>query len=186
MAEPESKKAVSQSKGSLRSVTFEKIFMELLPGDLRTPEGGILPERKVEERPSYERYRTCHDEVGREWNWHLRPRINNRAAIEAELAHPHTRFGIFLHQGQEIGYYLVVSEDGTDVELSDFGFYPQHRSQGYGRQALVELARDLFSSGVSRIWLSTRSTNDERVPRFYSDLGFQEYKRETKSESYVG
>lgn len=168
------------------TVSFEKIFMELSPGDLRKPERGDLPERRVEQHPSYERYRGCHDEVGREWNWHLRPRINDRQTIEAELAHPHTQFGVFVSGGQEVGYYLLVSDDGLNVEVSDFGFYPDYRGRGYGGQALRELAENLFSSGVSRIWLSTRSTNDPRVVDFYSQLGFKEYKRESKTETKSG
>jgi ribosomal protein S18 acetylase RimI-like enzyme len=168
------------------TICFEKIFMEIYQEQLRKPERGELPERRVEQHPSYIRYRGCHDEVGREWNWHVRPRINDQRTIEAELAHQHTQFGVFVAGGQEVGYYLLVSDDGFDVEVSDFGFYREHRGRGYGRQAFWELAQELFSSGVRRIWLSTRSTNDSRVVDFYSQLGFKEYNRESKTETIAG
>ncbi len=163
--------------------SFEKIYLEVFPHATArntaslTP--GLITIAKVE-NPSYEFYRAWHDRVGTPWGWHLRPRINDRAAIEKELAHPLTEMGQILNLQQEVGYYLVVGDQPQNLEISDFGFAPEHSGKKFGSSALPELLSRLFEKGAERIWLSTRSTNDPRVATFYEKFGFREYKRETQ------
>ncbi len=159
-------------------MAFEKIYMEISPGEVLTPLAfGKVDIVKVV-KPSYDYYRSWHDEVGRQWNWHLRPRINNRAVIETMLQEPRTEMGIFLSDKSEIGYYLYVGDKPNELELSDFGFTTEHLHRGFGRRTLPNLLNKTFEKGVSRIWLSTRSTNDPRVPIFYEKIGFRIYKIE--------
>lgn len=161
---------------------FDKIYLEVLPDTAVTKTFATLADHLTIariEQPSYEFYRLWHDRVGAAWGWHLRARINDRSAIEKELAHPLTEMGLLVLNKKEVGYYLVVGELADNLEISDFGFAPEHCGKKLGSIALPILLGELFSRQTKRIWLSTRSTNDPKVVRFYKKFGFQEYKRET-------
>ncbi len=165
--------------------SFEKIFLELHPGELKIPEAdaALVARATVEriENPSYEQYREWHDQVGRPYNWHTRARINDRSAIEDLLAQDDTELCLLKLDGNVVGYSLTEMDENRRVEVSDFGFPPDKVGLGYGTVFFPMVVQRLLDNGADSIWLSTRSTNDPRVPNFYEKFGFSIYSRETVS-----
>lgn len=163
---------------------FTKIYLELNVAEFITP---IATHPDIDiadcnlrliENPSYELYRRWHDDVGRPYHWHTRPRINNQEAIQKLLNHPGVEMIILSHAGRDVGYSLTEIESNNSVEVSDFGFLPQLTGQGLGNVFFPMIIQRLIDNGHERIWLSTRSTNHPKVPKFYERFGFKEFKRE--------
>jgi len=167
-------------------VKFEKIYLELTAKDFRSPPAEhtrtVMPSLELIEKPPYELYRKWHDDVGRPFSWHTRPRINDRTKIEALLNQPGVEMILLRNNGVAVGYSLTEREPDGAVEISDFGFLPKLTGKGLGTVFFPLIVQRLIDSGATRIWLSTRSTNHPKVSEFYQRFGFKEYKRESVTE----
>lgn len=126
-------------------------------------------------KPSYSFYRKRADSVGSTYGWHLRPRVQDENFINS-LTHADQAMFFTFHQFEkEIGYCLIEEPNGSDIEISDFGFPPQHKGKGLGKIFLPKMINICFDThkDVKNVVLSTRSTNDSRVPDFYKLFGFK-------------
>ena len=166
--------------------TFEKIYLELFPAEFKLPDIDANEDKRISieslEKPTYEIYRRWHDDVGKPFAWHSRPRIQDRARIESLLTSKGVELLFFKVDSESVGYSLTELDEDRSAEISDFGFLPHFTSRGYGSIFFPLIVQRLLQIGVYRIWLTTRSTNDSRVPLFYKRYGFREYKREFTSE----
>lgn len=121
--------------------------------------------------------------VGAPWSWTERPKYYNLRERYEELSSDEaTRFFIFKKLGAPIGYALIskFSEDSTVlnfkpdfgkiIEIENFGFFPTYTGKRYGERILERLFRTLFLD-YDLIYLSSRSTNHNKVVPFYKRMG---------------
>lgn len=170
----------------ISKLTYDKIYLEITSENFsKQNSNSINEDRRIEkiDFPTYEEYRKWHDLIGKPFGWHERPRINDRVGIESLLGNPKVEMFIFKDGKSEIGYALIEQDNPGQVEVSDFGFPPDKTGQGFGSIFFPMLLENIFATGINRIWLSTRSTNDPRVVSFYEKFGLRVYKREKNEDS---
>lgn len=167
-------------------VDFNKIYMTL------SKENYIVPKKlgtgfgyRVMPNPEYEIYRKFLNRVGKPFKWHLRPRIQNVELMTGILKNPLSRFFILQKETEEIGYCLIEpTEEQEEIEISDFGFFPEYINQKLGHTFFPCMVKEAFdvSSSIEKIVLTTRSTNHSKVPNFYKKFGFEIVKVERQQE----
>lgn len=138
--------------------------------------------------PSCDRFTALLEKVGGPWGWTRRPRYaNERTALAQLLAKPDTALYVFRHGDTEVGYAMVnrgkadfdgVFPGGADqeeklksiIEIENFGLFPEYTGKQYGHYFLAALFDTLFQN-YGTVYLSSRSTNHDRVIPFYRDMG---------------
>jgi ribosomal protein S18 acetylase RimI-like enzyme len=89
---------------------------------------------------------------------------------------------IFLEPGEKsgskarqfVGFYdLAADLEKKTGELEEIGILPRHRSRGFGRLVISQIAGELDKSGIPSLELLVASSN-ESARRLYRELGFSE------------
>lgn len=78
----------------------------------------------------------------------------------------------------------VVGETG-DFELTSLAVRPSCGGRGWGRELVQEFCRRAVGSGANRVVLTTDAEGNDRVNRFYQDLGFISGARERRSDGRI-
>jgi ribosomal protein S18 acetylase RimI-like enzyme len=125
------------------------------------------------DRPTYEQYRDLHNKVGEPYGWENRARINDIASLTTLLADDKVELWQFYNRSTLIGYALFTCDAQGAAEMEDFGFFPEYSGMGLGNFFLSEIIKRMAEIGVSKVWLTTRSTNHPKVISFYEKAGFK-------------
>lgn len=140
--------------------------------------------------------------VGGPWYWTHRPKyFGKEREIEFRLKEPKSRLFLLRKNESVIGYCLVTPTDfeatrvlfengyiesySKVIEIENFGLFPEHTGQKFGRFFLPQIFKTLFQN-YNIVYLTTRSTNHERVVPFYLDMGMSLIKTETLPNDLVG
>ncbi len=144
------------------------------------PQGALAIE---EIAPTYDAFIAVLDRFGGPWGWNRRPRYADEDGVRARLAEPETRLFVFREADAVIGYCLV---GGVKQSLKERFWESAHATRvvetenialdhtltggGRGRYFLEHILRDLLAR-YDAVWLMSRSSNHEGVPRFYEAMG---------------
>lgn len=72
--------------------------------------------------------------------------------------------------------------ESPGAELMSLAVDPAWQRRGIGRALVAAFAERVAAAGVSRLWLTTDAAENDRVIRFYEDLGFQRSREFTTVE----
>ncbi|MFY0601631.1 MAG: hypothetical protein JXR03_18300 [Cyclobacteriaceae bacterium] len=133
--------------------------------------------------PHFEDYMRLFKKVGSEWGWDRRPRYYNQDSLKERVDSGKL---FLLKKFDEVkGYCLAI--DRSDLtsqfnkhsveEIENFGLFPEFNAQGFGKTFLPLIFNELFKKH-DYIYLSSRSTNHEKVIPFYQKLGMKTLKTE--------
>lgn len=153
--------------------TFEKIRMEVDADTFHfSPQDNIQGKIEVVYNPTYDFYKEWHNRVGEPFGWHTRARINDVAGITNLLEQPTTEMILLKKDGVAVGYALTERNSSELAEIADFGFDPALTGMGLGTFFFPMIVERLLDQGIKSVWLTTRTTNDPRVAKFYEKFGF--------------
>lgn len=86
---------------------------------------------------------------------------------------PSNRLNIMTAEEGDIVFgYLWITVSEKTAWVYDIYIHPEWRGKGYGRAALEEMNRRLFSEGIVEIGLRV-ATNNGRAKKLYEKLGFE-------------
>ncbi len=173
----------------MNTVSFTKIHMEL-PRSSWAITDRDLGEYSYQsiEKPEYQIFRKLSNMVGKPYGWHLRPRTQDREFMESILHHERSRFFIFKRGVEEIGFCFIEKlESKNEIEISDFGFKPELTGKGLGKIFFPSMVDEAFyiSEDIKKVVLTTRNTNNKKVPDFYKKFGFEITGYEDKIEEVL-
>jgi GNAT superfamily N-acetyltransferase len=172
----------------MRPVPFDKIHMVRLrnraqpPIAPRIPAGHAITDFAVSRvvSPTYDLYWSLLDRVGGHLGWSSRRQVRDRRFVEAILLDPLTELLDLRVSGATVGYSVAKFTAALryEAEIQDFGFFPEHTGRGYGSFFLPGIILRLqdVSDNLTRMLVTTRSTNGPRVPQFYGRFGFSVFK----------
>lgn len=172
----------------MQPLPFDKIHMVHLrnraqpPIAPRVPPGRVMADFEVSRvvSPTYDLYRSRLDRVGGHLGWSTRRQVQDRHFVEGILFDPLTELLDLVVSGATVGYSVAKFTAALryEAEIQDFGLFPEHTGRGYGSfflPAIILRLQDV-SDNLTRILVTTRSTNGPRIPRFYGRFGFAVYK----------
>ena len=141
---------------------------------------------------NYGSYKKRLDSIGSPWGWDKRPKYQDICATTARISDSRSRLYTLLLDDKEIGYSLTVPRDDLSEifrvrvgEIENFGVVVEHNGSGYGAPFFKYVCNELFKQGFDAVFLSTRSTNHEKVLPFYEKLGMNIIKQVTKKNDLV-
>ena len=141
---------------------------------------------------SYGKYEECLNSIGSPWRWDKRPKYQDRYSTSERISDSRSRLYSLLLNEKQIGYSLTVPRDDLSKifrvqvgEIENFGLSVKHNGHGYGAPFFKHVCNELFQQGFDAIFLSTRSTNHEKVLPFYEKLGMSIIKQVTKKNDLV-
>lgn len=140
----------------------------------------ILRQMKLEELPVYRQIaiteyardlaesRKCSLEEGL---------VRSTEQIDSTLSNgidtPSNRLNIMTAEESDIVFgYLWITVSEKTAWVYDIYIHPEWRGKGYGRTALEEMNRRLFSEGIVEIGLRV-AANNGRAKKLYEKLGFE-------------
>jgi len=133
----------------------------------------------------YASYKKRLDRLGSPWAWEKRPKYQDQQAIEERISDPRSKLFDLTIDHKDVGYCLVVPRDdlseefGVSVsEIENFAIDVDYNGRGYGSPFFRYVCKDIFSNYAEAIFLSTRSTNHDKVLPFYERLGMKIIKQE--------
>ena len=130
-------------------------------------------------RPSADYYRFLYQQVGRDWQWKDRDQASDEELFE-QLALPGLELWVLYHEGHPAGYSELKFRQG-EVQLLYFGLFPAFIGQGLGRKWLEWTVCRAWQEDTQRLWVHTCTLDHPNALRTYQKVGFQVYRRETKS-----
>lgn len=149
----------------------------------------------VEEvKPQYGLFERLMVRVGAHWGWDKRyTHVRENAFWRAAMNDAVTRLFILKRDRQEIGLCLAIRPRSDaapyltgehPIEIKYFGLFIEETGHGYGGPILQELFARLFERH-DEIYLSTRSSNHEKVVSFYQKMGMHMAGQELQSDDVI-
>ena len=99
------------------------------------------------------------DRVGGPWGWDRRPKYLHPDLTDRRL------FLLAMPEYGTVGYAMTHKD-----EIENFGLFPEHTGKGIGGDFFPLVVNKVFEEH-DKAWLTTRSTNHAKVPKFYADMG---------------
>jgi hypothetical protein len=137
--------------------------------------------------PDFETFMLLLTGVGQNWGWHKRPKYQDINSIKARLVNPQSQLLLLKVNGSIVGYCFVApinQELDGSVEIENFGFFLSQTNKGYGNYFLPEIFRLLLVK-YDGVYLTSRSTNHEKVIKFYTNLGMEVIKTEINPDDLL-
>ncbi len=158
-------------------------YLEMLsaaPGELpRLPlELTVLHARK----PLVSYYRYLYEAVGGEYNWVNRNKLSDEELAEI-IEHPQNELHVLYVDGSPAGFAELDRRKADDIEMVQFGLFPEFIGQGLGKWFLQWVIKHVWSDQPKRFWLHTCTLDHPAALPNYLKAGFVEYKREKRNES---
>lgn len=126
---------------------------------------------KVENIPLHF-YRYLQLQVGRDWNWVYRLRLDDDAL--SDIVHsPKTDLRVLYVDGAPAGFFELSREDESVVDLAYFGLMQHVRGRGLGKWFLGQAVALAWDQNPSRITVNTNTLDHQIALPLYQKVGFQ-------------
>ena len=148
------------------------------PSELRPSRknGVALDVRRVEiVCPAFNRF--FYTQVGQNWAWIDRLPWSEEQWL-AYLCQPGMETWVGYVAGTPAGYFELLRQDESHVELAYFGLLPQFIGQGVGGQLLTAAIQRAWEMQAARVWVHTCSKDHPNALANYTARGFRVYKTE--------
>lgn len=117
-------------------------------------------------------YRYLHWQVGREWHWVTRLRMNNEKL--SKIVHAKTtRIYVLSLDGAPAGFFELSDVFDSTVELVYFGLMDHVRRRGLGEWMLGQALLTAWSSTPARVIVSTNTLDHPAALPLYQKMGFE-------------
>lgn len=116
-------------------------------------------------------YRHLYAEVGRAWSWFERLWWTDDE-LAAHLGRPEVSIRVLQLDGVPAGYYELVRQADSSVEIAYFGLMPQAIGRGLGRWLLSEAIAEAWAGDPVRVWLHTCTLDHPTALPNYLKAGF--------------
>jgi len=117
-------------------------------------------------------YRYLHWQVGREWHWVTRLRMNDEEL--SKTVHAKTnRIFVLSVDGAPAGFFELTEVDDSTVELSYFGLMEHVRKRGLGEWMLGQAIATAWSNTPTRVIVSTNTLDHSAALPLYQKMGFE-------------
>jgi len=126
--------------------------------------------------PTPDLNRQFYQQVGGDWEWIDRLKWTEAQWLEY-VDRPALTTGVVTVDGQSVGYFELVAQEGGDVEIIQLGLLPDFIGCGLGGALVtagIESAWGL--AGTKRVWLHTCTRDHESALENYKRRGFKVYK----------
>ena len=158
-------------------VTYLEMLQPPPVGPAEAPPG--LSVRLVEQ-PSLDWYRRLYSDVGREWLWFNRLRMDD-LTLAAAIHHPLVQV-YALHDGQADKGLLELDgrSDGRskdEIEITYFGLTADFIGRGAGQYLMRYGLAAAWARNPRRVWVHTCTLDHPRALSFYLKAGFVPFKR---------
>lgn len=156
----------------LSTVTYLEMRSPPAPGGVRLPAASARVERIV--APSVGEYRSLYRRVGSQYHWLDRivmPDDELRAILEDDAVE------VYLLQvdDQPAGFCELDRRVDGQIELVQFGLFPEFVGRGLGPMFLAWALRRAWSYGPQRVWLHTCDLDHPAALPVYRKAGFEIY-----------
>jgi len=156
-------------------------FLEMMakPATLAPPQ----PKGKIAilraENPPLHFYRYLYHEVGREYYWVDRKKLDD-AALTAVLHAAHLELYVLYVDGCPAGMAEIDFRDGHTANLAYFGLIPEYVGRGLGFFFLYQAVAIAWARPISRLLVNTCTLDHVRALPLYQRMGFEPYAREQR------
>ncbi len=125
-------------------------------------------------------YRYLYDAVGKDYNW-----VNRKKLSDDELAaiinHSQNELHVLYVDGSPAGFAELDRRQPDEIEMVQFGLFPEFIGQGLGKWFLQWTVNQVWSYQPKRFWLHTCTLDHPAALTNYKKAGFVEFKQETKA-----
>ena len=124
-----------------------------------------------------EKYRVLYRRVGGPWLWWSRLVKTDDELIEI-LTNPRVQLYAVVDRARvEVGILELDFRIEGECEIVFFGLIPGATGKGLGKWLMRKALQLAWSTGVSRVWLHSCTTDDPRAVPFYMAQGFVPFAR---------
>ena len=127
-------------------------------------------------QPDLNWYRKLYCEVGEEWLWFSRLRMNDQE-LTGVLHDPLVEIFALSSGGDDKGLLELDCRSLPDVEIASFGLTADLVGQGAGRYLMACALQAAWAHSPQRVWVHTCTLDSERALSFYIKAEFVPYKR---------
>jgi GNAT superfamily N-acetyltransferase len=168
------KQVMSASEAEM--VTVRYIQMES-PQEIpmEAPCGGLMVDCVL--NPDADFYRLLYDTVGEDYNWRSRRKLS-REALEAIIRDPGNLLIVLRVDGKPAGFAELDRRKTDEIEIVQFGLFPQMTGRGLGKWFLQSVLRRAWAFSPRRIWLHTCTLDHPAALPNYLKAGFEVYRTE--------
>ncbi len=129
--------------------------------------------------------RALYAAVGSAYQWHDRDAWTDERLAE-HLARPNVAVWVLREANRPVGYFELLIEDATSVEIAYFGLLPQAQGRGLGKRLLEAAIQVGFATPASRVWLHTCTLDHPAALPNYRARGFTPFRTEQYEMSRPG
>jgi GNAT superfamily N-acetyltransferase len=141
------------------------------------PKGKIALLRAV--NPPLHFYRYLYDEVGREYHWVDRKKLND-VQLAALLREERIELYVLYVDGCPAGMAELDFRDAAAAQLAYFGLMPEYLGRRLGFFFLYHAAMNAWAKPISKLLVNTCTLDHARALPLYQRLGFTPYSREER------
>ena len=127
--------------------------------------------------PSVPYYRFLYDSVGKDYNWLSRRKLSDEALADL-LNDPLNELHVLHVDGSPAGFAEVDRRQTEDIEMTQFGLFPEFIGQKLGTWFLQWTIDRVWSLEPKRFWLHTCSLDHPAALPTYKKAGFVAYQEE--------
>ena len=124
-------------------------------------------------------YRFLYGAVGQHYHWNDRSNLS-----DAELAKLSNGEGaevwVLYVGGQPAGYFELVPDNASTIELEYFGLTPEFQGKGLGKWLLAEAIRAAWAKLPNRVVVQTSTLDGPAALPLYQKMGFTPYAQEPR------
>lgn len=126
--------------------------------------------------PSPELNKEFYEKVGGDWEWTDRLSWTESQWLE-HVDRLALATGVVTLDGQSVGYFELVVQDGGNLEIVQLGLLPDYVGRGLGGALVTAAIESAWAiAGTRRVWLHTCSKDHESALENYKRRGFKVYK----------
>ena len=119
--------------------------------------------------------------IGGPWDWTDRLQHTDKQWSDY-VQNPNMRTWVAYHCGNIAGYYELIKDDESNVEIKYFGLAPEFLGKGLGGPMLSQAILSGFDWDAKRVWVHTCTLDHEYAKANYVSRGMKVYKEEIKEE----
>jgi GNAT superfamily N-acetyltransferase len=161
----------------LETVTTYYLEMKS-PSSLKEKEGPGGLEIAECEIKQFQVNRFLYQFVGEAWEWTDKLSWTD-GQWKALVENDNHRTWVAYHRGSIAGYYELVREHGTDVEILYFGLAPNFIGKGFGGYLLSHAIKSAWAwEGTKRVWVHTCTLDHPGALQNYRARGMELYREE--------
>ena len=124
-------------------------------------------------------YRFLYGAVGRDYNWQDRKNLSD-AELDSLIRAEGVEIWVLYVSGQPAGYFELVPNDKSTIELEYLGLIPEFQGKGLGKWLLAEAIRAAWGKLPKRVIVQTCTLDGPAALPLYQKMGFTPYDQKPK------